>query len=250
MARRTDEMWRRGHCARASQPPCRAASLLAPSRVVSEGARGAGLGVWQFATARRPCTLSRVRTFGRSLVVCVCCVAVVGCRGSGATSSGGSASSTTAVDTTAHGGCARLPAGWTPDDMGRAVVPDDVRARAAVTVRVLAWQIDKDERPLEVDSALLWIFLESRKSGNSWELAHVYRHPDDPPSKWQMDSVTDVPFTGLQGYTSAPTHEQADTFFTATWWKFKPLDGFKPIGSEVCADAWKTAFHEAPWRSY
>jgi hypothetical protein len=141
-------------------------------------------------------------------------------------------------------GCERLPSAWKLDAMVAAAgARDDAHPPKA---QLLAWQIDEDERPLRVESALLWI----ESPGKRWMLAHLYRHPLEKPAEWHISMVTDVPYVGVQSYAAAPRHKAVEAFLNATWWSFRPLGGFRSLGAEVCRDAWLHAFGEAPWHAY
>lgn len=177
-----------------------------------------------------------------AVAVAVAIASSVGCRSNAAQADAGSAGGSgngAAVDTSATGGCARLPAGFVPDAMVRAAVPDDVRLRASVTVRVLAWQTRAGG-----DAALLWVLTQSKSGGNSWQLAHVERASG---GAWTLATSETTPFSALQGFGEPPTHAEADAFFDVTRWPFGAPDGKGVTGSEVCADAWRTSFHEPAW---
>jgi hypothetical protein len=122
----------------------------------------------------------------------------------------------------------------------------------AQAARVLAWQIDEDDRPLRVESVILWIALADKpaaKKPTRWMLAHLYRHPRDE-NEWRISRVYDAPFVGTESYESAPKRAELDRFLKDTWWHFKPLEGFRSLGAEVCRDAWAQAFGAPPWHSY
>jgi hypothetical protein len=133
-----------------------------------------------------------------------------------------------------------LGADWKPAEMAAA------SSNSADEVRVLAWQIDEDDRPLTVHSALLWVKLK----GSGYMLVHVYRHPRSD-NAWHEATVFDVPYEGAHTYAAPPTRAELDEFSQATWWWFKPLDeGFKLLDARVCGDAWEASFGEPSWRAY
>lgn len=139
-------------------------------------------------------------------------------------------------------GCARLPAGWKLDEMVAAFGP----AKGA-TARVLAWQIDEDSRPLRVESVLLWL---ERPGGKGYGLVNLYRHPQDKQPSWHLSMVYDAPHVGFVLVRERPDRAVLDKFLVDTWWTFGPRDGFRLMGSEVCAAAWQQAFGKPPWRAY
>jgi hypothetical protein len=144
----------------------------------------------------------------------------------------------------AEAGCERLPLGWTLDGMLQALAPDKPQRPKAV--RVLAWQVDEDDRPLRVERVLLWVALRDSR----WTLAHLYRHPRDEENSWHVSKVYDAPYIGIDWYSAAPTRDDLEKFLKGTWWHFRPSDGFQILGSEVCKAAWQDSFGGPPWHAY
>lgn len=142
--------------------------------------------------------------------------------------------------------CERLPTGWLAREMIAVFQP---YATTRVTVRVLAWQVDLDDRPLKVERALVWLRFAPEGKSPFFMLANLYRHPDAKGS-WAKAGVTDVPHTAAERFDREPTRADLDKFLKDTWWYFKPSDGFRMTGSELCARAWQGSFGQAPWRSY
>lgn len=140
--------------------------------------------------------------------------------------------------------CKLLP-DWNPDEMARGGMHYDP-APAVTEVRVLAWQQIIDERPLRVDSALLWV----QTQGKTIQLVHVYRHPDDKDA-WHQARVYDSPtFAGMTVLSARPTRAEIDAFLGATEWTFAAPDGFRLVASGLCSDAWTKSFGERPWHAY
>ena len=140
-------------------------------------------------------------------------------------------------------GCGKMPPSWKLEAITAAAAPgEDARA---LTTRVLAWQIDEDDRPLRVERALVWIAARDKR----WILANLYRHPKESP-EWHISRVYDVPYVGSQSYSAAPKRAQLDEFLKDSWWHFRLDSGWRSLGNEVCRDAWMRSFGEAPWRSY
>jgi len=152
------------------------------------------------------------------------------------------ADASVAPTATSDGGCARLPSGWRLDELARAALRDGARPRETV---VLAWQIDEDDRPLLIHAAVVWIAL----ADGGVVVANLYRHPRDR-DEWRVSAVYDVPYVGLQRYEKPPTRAELDRFFGDSWWFFRARDGFRRLGAEVCAAAWRRATGRAPWRAY
>jgi hypothetical protein len=144
-------------------------------------------------------------------------------------------------------GCERLGPKWKLAEIVEAAVHDKSLSAQVQTARVLAWEITKDDRPLIVERALVWLAFKNKR----WTLTHLYHHPQDgPKADWHVAMVYDVPYVGSDSYGAPPTKAQLDDFLKQTWWHFKPESDWKLVDSEVCAEAWKTAFNAPPWHKY
>ncbi|MFT3696399.1 MAG: hypothetical protein QM831_24880 [Kofleriaceae bacterium] len=129
-----------------------------------------------------------------------------------------------------------LPRGWNPGDMTHDANP-----------RVLAWISTVDDRPLVVDSALVWSPAADGKGGT---ISNHYRHPKDD-NTWHESMIYDAPgFESMHTWNHTPTRAEADGFFDATAFEFQPSGGFKQIASGICEDTWRAAFGVAPWRTF
>jgi hypothetical protein len=158
---------------------------------------------------------------------------------------GASAFADASTPASRRGGCGRMPATWYLDEMVAALKYLQPPPKTQV-VRVLAWHVQEDDRPLRVEQVLLWV-----KAEKSWILADLFRHPlGGAKAAWYISSITDVAQNGSHVYDAAPTHAQLDLFLKESWWKFEPSPGFKLLDSEVCRDAWTGAFGEPPWHAY
>jgi hypothetical protein len=142
-------------------------------------------------------------------------------------------------------GCERLPASWHGEAMANAAREQLGKAAAPSAVRVLAWQSEKDDRPLYLDSAILWLKL----ANGSEALAHVYRHPREERA-WHLSMVYDAPFERLRVFAKRPTRDEVDAFLKRTWWTFHVDSDFTLLGAEVCKDAWQEALGAPPWHAY
>ncbi len=140
-----------------------------------------------------------------------------------------------------------LPADWHLADLAQASLDRDrPPTTQVIAIRVLAWQQTIDDRPLRIDSALVWI----RASSPHYTIAHLYRHPDDGPL-WQRSMVFDAPgFEDEIFSDKPPTHAELEDFLGATDWPFAAEDDFKLVASGVCASAWQASFNEPPWHAY
>ena len=135
------------------------------------------------------------------------------------------------------------PADFLPAEMAKAT-----RNGGGGEVRILAWQQTIDDRPLRIDSALIW----TKSAGSGYGLAHLYRHPDDGPgAPWHVMMIYDAPgFVGQESYAAPPTHAELDALVAESRWEFGPEQDFKLVASGLCADAWVKSFYEQPWHAY
>lgn len=138
----------------------------------------------------------------------------------------------------------RLPNGWDKNEMVQQSLVGKWREASAA---VLVWMIREDERPLYVESAVLWLML-TNPDAKTWMLTHVYRHPkSDPDFRWRVSAVMDAPHVGTTGVlVSPPVVRQVMEFLDRTWWSFEPESDWTVIDAQVCSDAWKTCIGEPP----
>jgi len=133
----------------------------------------------------------------------------------------------------------RLPAGWVasemlPSELGAHDLPVD----REVTARVLTWRVKEDERPLYVESAIVWATV--RAHGNThWLLLHVYRHPREQgvANVWRLSMVADSDVSPAGHYEHAPTNADVSVFMGASGWR-DGNTGFRVLGEGVCEHAW------------
>ncbi len=139
----------------------------------------------------------------------------------------------------------RLPQSWSLNELAHAAMDD---GEVAAEVRILIWQIMEDDRPLYVESAIVWFRLED----GCWMLAKLYRHPREPhpPPVWQLALVCDAPQIPRMDFDHAPTNDEIYKFLRDSWWEFAPAGGFRLLDASVCAGAWKTVTGQEPTKFY
>lgn len=145
----------------------------------------------------------------------------------------------------------RLPAGWDPEEFQYAVRQQvDPDGRAKVRAELLAWHIMEDDRPLLVDSALVWACVESDKDVR-WALLELYRHPRDSPH-WYLSDVSHGP-RALEFFNQPPKNAEiyrfVDRLFYDDFFK-QPSPGFHNLSSEVCTRTWLSVTGEQPTRFF
>lgn len=142
----------------------------------------------------------------------------------------------------------RLPSDWKLTDLAHAALAE---GQVATETRILIWQIKEDDRPLRVESCIVWLRREDRR-GQRWVLANLYRHPSkgQPLPEWRLSAVHDAPHTPRKEYDHPPNNEEVYKFLEQTWWEFRPRDGFKLIDAAVCVSAWKEAIGQVPTMFY
>jgi hypothetical protein len=140
-------------------------------------------------------------------------------------------------------GC-KPPSDWHADEMAKAAFNLDAPPGH---IRIVAWKQTIDDRPLRIDSGLVWI----KPTDGAAMIGHVYRHPDDKPADWHHAMIYDRPgFESSIVLSAHPTHDELDTFFTATDWQFDAEQDFKLVSSGLCAQAWRDSFGEPPWHAF
>lgn len=136
------------------------------------------------------------------------------------------------------------PADWHPEEMAKVALADVPTALRSI--RVLAWSQTVDDRPLYIDTALLWI----EAADHQITLAHLYRHPKDD-NTWEQAMIFDLPgFEGVRMLDHPATHAELEDFLAHSSFEFAAESGFKLIRAGVCRGAWMQSFHEAPWHAY
>lgn len=136
----------------------------------------------------------------------------------------------------------RLPLGFESETMLNALFPG--QPIDGLEVSVLTWSIEVDDRPLVVDRVILWV-----ERQNSWHVAHLYRHPLDPPpnrDEWHVAMVYDVPYVGQRSFSHAPSSSDLDLFLKETWWRFEAGGGFRYLDAGICANAWLLRMKTSP----
>lgn len=141
----------------------------------------------------------------------------------------------------------RLPSGWVVNDLASAAGDKS----GPTDVRVLVWQIMEDDRPLYVESCVVWLHWKDGRD-YPWRLAHLYRHPKDqqPPPEWRLSMVWDVPYTSRQEFDHPPTNADVNQFLKDTWWKFEPEDRWRLLDAAVCVNTWREVIGEEPTKFY
>ncbi len=148
-------------------------------------------------------------------------------------------------------GCAPHPdpisAGW---DTAAMVTPALQTGQIAEEYHLLAWTIIEDNRPLYVESALVWI-RGKRGEEPFWMLAHVYRHPREESHAvgWSLSRVYDAPQIATKTFYYPPTDLEIDAFLKDTGWSFDANSGFRLLDRGLCTQAWKAVTGRPP-RAY
>jgi hypothetical protein len=149
----------------------------------------------------------------------------------------------------------RIPAGWSPEEIALSVTHASWRDNPAdLTVRMLAWQIEIDDRPLLVEQAILWIHFHPPGKTELWRLVSVYRHPRETRPFLQGWRITYLASphsgkVGLVNYEEKPDSATVVRFFNDSGWE-EDTAGFTLIDGEIGAGAWKRATGAAPGFAY
>jgi len=116
-------------------------------------------------------------------------------------------------------------------------------------VRLLAWKIEEDRRPLLIDSAILWASFDSQ-DGKRWVLSHCFRHPREYPDLWADSTPMDVRYSETLVLTRPPTN--ADVYGLVSHSQYwGPSDPEYTVHSARVRDkTWLRVIHESPTRSF
>jgi hypothetical protein len=129
--------------------------------------------------------------------------------------------------------------------MGRekdGIKPEEFQAK------ILTWRIEEDDRPLHLESCIVWVKFLNLDHQPTWRLGHLFRH--SKASAWISAWVTDVGYWDHADFNKPPTNKQVYEFLKATWWKFGQNEDFVLLDCGVCANTWKELTSEPPSKSY
>ncbi len=142
----------------------------------------------------------------------------------------------------------RLPDDWDAREF-EAAVRDvvDLHGRATVTVELLAWSTQEDDRPLLVDAALAWARIEDQNQVR-WALLELYRHPRDSP-EWHLSRLSHGP-DPVKYFNRQPSNSDIYRFddgvfggiLKAAW------GGFHTLNSRVRYRTWFRSVGQIPTR--
>lgn len=145
----------------------------------------------------------------------------------------------------------RVPLHFRVDDMLEAVLEPSQRKDAEV--RILAWLIQIDERPLLVEQVLLWIHIAPKNAAPTYRLANLFRHPldrdPDRRAQWRLWLRSHSP-PGMRGFPAPPSVQDLDDFTGFTDWNYDASSGFDLVNGQVCAGAWNKSFGRAPTQQF
>lgn len=149
----------------------------------------------------------------------------------------------------------RLPADWKLDEMIADLLHASWRdSPQDLTVRILAWQVIVDERPLLVEQVVLWMHFHPRGQAEFWRILYAYRHPREAAPHLQgwhranrgphSDKAGDALFEDEK-----PDHGIVVRFFNESGWS-ETSSGFTLLDASISAGAWKRAVGKAPGFAY
>jgi len=113
-------------------------------------------------------------------------------------------------------------------------------------VHVLAWKHDVDDRPLDVDSAIVLVV-----NRGTFTLAHLYSHAAGAPASWRPSWITDRPeYLSSWTFAAPPTRQELDAFLRKTEWEFAASSGFRLTAKGICAGEWRKYLGGEPWHHF
>lgn len=115
-------------------------------------------------------------------------------------------------------------------------------------VSVLGWLIQRDSRPLTVETIAAWLHETSSERQDRWILLHLSRERN---RRWRVaQSFHDDGRAGIQQFDHPPTVAEAEAFFGLAAFDLTSSRGFRRVGAGVCRDAWLARFGAAPPHSF
>lgn len=113
-------------------------------------------------------------------------------------------------------------------------------------VRLMAWFVMEDDRPLRNDNALLLVE-DAKASPPRYSLVTVYRHATN--HEWNTIGSFHDRREPVRTHDHRPTRAEVDAFLDQAEWTFADAWG-KVIAGNVVDSEWQAATGEAPWRSF
>jgi hypothetical protein len=129
-----------------------------------------------------------------------------------------------------------LPPHWDLDE----IVEDNDKGR----VLVLAWSILEDDRPLRLESCLVWRELED---GKGYTLTHLSRSPSASNPNWRL-LAPDGCVGRVKHFDKRPTNDEIYVAlrYEGVEWTFEIRDSWNRARCHVCEQNWLEATGEPP----
>ncbi len=145
-----------------------------------------------------------------------------------------------------------LPRSWSLEEIAKKTPPYGADGR----VCVLAWKVVEDERPVRVESCLVFKVLSKNKG---YCLAHLCRDPAQEKAEWHLSMTHVKGEKGTKYYPGAdilhakrfearPGNKElyGSLSFEEVNWSFEQETGWKFVSCGVCEKSWQAAIGEKP----
>ena len=100
---------------------------------------------------------------------------------------------------------------------------------------ILAWRVAEDSRPLYVESAIV-----AARSGETWFLSNLYRHPRSRRDGWETAVIYDAPnHVPARSYGSPPSATQIHQFRVESEWEGGSGGSFEVLDAGECPVWWE-----------
>lgn len=121
-----------------------------------------------------------------------------------------------------------------------------VCAPGTAAVRLMAWYVMEDSRPLRNDNALMLVE-DATAEPPRFSLVSVYRHATN--HEWNTIGSFHDRREPVRTFDHRPTRAEVDAFMDQAEWTF--ADGWgRVIAGNVVDEEWRAATGEAPWRGF
>lgn len=119
-----------------------------------------------------------------------------------------------------------------------------------ITVRLLAWKVQEDDRPLLINDGLAWAQLDFGSS-HLWALALMFQHPKSERMWFPVEIIDGSQWVGIQYFPHPPTNADIDKFIEFAPPEenfFEPSSGFLVLRSGIRRKTWETVIGSPPNR--
>jgi hypothetical protein len=112
--------------------------------------------------------------------------------------------------------------------------------------QVLAWSVYRDDRPVVVHNALVWVQAYDEYGTEGWYVLLLARNPGED---WGLASTDHEHLVG-QMFDALPTAAEIDAFLAESRWQWELEEGWRFEAANVCAQTWSDVAGSAPVHAF